>query len=72
MHSLLWYLTNFKGVHTAVITDGFYANTELLPQEYIYNRVGKIIKRLSQKIGGNERFESSKLKMFYVIQEIVR
>ena len=40
MHTLLWYLTNFKGVDRAIITDGFYANTELSPQEYIYTNVG--------------------------------
>ena len=40
MHTLLWYLTNLKGVDRAIITDGFYANTELSPQEYIYTKVG--------------------------------
>ena len=41
MHTLLWFLTNFKGVDRAIITDGFYANTELSPQEYIFTNVGE-------------------------------
>ena len=45
MHTLLWYLTNLKGVDRAIITDGFYANTELSPQEYITTRVGPSLMR---------------------------
>ena len=40
MHTLLFYLTEVKGVDGAIITDGFYANTGLSPQEYIYTKVG--------------------------------
>ena len=40
MFTLLLYLVNFKGVDRAIITDGFYANTELSPQEYIYTKLG--------------------------------
>ena len=40
MHTLLFYLTTVKGVDPAIITDGFYANTQMSPQQYIYTKVG--------------------------------
>ena len=40
MHTLLFYLTTVKGVDKAFLTDGFYANTEQSPQEYIARKVG--------------------------------
>ena len=45
--TLLWYLTDVKGVDSTIITEGFYANTDLYPQEYIFNRIGKNISILS-------------------------
>ena len=45
MHTLLYYLTNVKGVDRAIITDGFYANTALSPQEYIFTNVGSSLMR---------------------------
>lgn len=40
MHSLLHYLTVEAGVPLHVLSDGFYAGTLLLPQEYLFTRIG--------------------------------
>ena len=41
MATLLYYLTNVEGVDSSLITKGFYDNTDLSPQEYLYTNVGK-------------------------------
>ena len=41
MATLLYYLTNVEGVDSSLITKGFYDNTDLSPQEYLYTTVGK-------------------------------
>jgi len=40
MHTLLTYLTEVAGIDRDIVTGGFYANTELSPQEYFVSRVG--------------------------------
>ncbi|MEM1338068.1 MAG: hypothetical protein AAF634_15275 [Bacteroidota bacterium] len=40
MHLLLYYLTEQRAVAPNSITDGFYTNTTLSPQEYLYTRIG--------------------------------
>jgi len=40
MHTLLTYLTEVAGIDRDIVTAGFYANTELSPQEYFVSRVG--------------------------------
>lgn len=40
LHTLLWYLTSVKGVNRDILTSGFYANTDLSPQEYFYSNIG--------------------------------
>ena len=40
MHTYLMFLTEVMGVDRSFVTDGFYAGTSELPQEYIYNKVG--------------------------------
>jgi len=40
MHTLLNYLTEVVGIDRDIVTAGFYANTELSPQEYFVSRVG--------------------------------
>jgi len=40
MHTLLMFLTEVKGVKRSFITDGFYAMTNLSPQEYLYTKIG--------------------------------
>ena len=40
MHTFLHYLTDVKGVDRSFITDGFYAETNLSPQEYLYTKIG--------------------------------
>merc|ERR1712055_848503 len=40
MHTLLTYLTEVAGIDRDIVTSGFYANTELSPQEYFVSRVG--------------------------------
>lgn len=49
MATLLYYLTNVEGVDSSLITKGFYDNTDLSPQEYLYTNVGKevLFKRMS-------------------------
>ena len=39
MHTLLYYLSEVAGIDPAIISDGFYAETDLLPQEYHFERV---------------------------------
>ena len=41
MTTLLHYLVTIKGVDSDIITDGFYSKTELLPQEYLYDKIGR-------------------------------
>ena len=41
MATLLYYLTNVEGVDSSLITKGFYDNTDLSPQEYLYTTVGE-------------------------------
>merc|ERR1711962_1257622 len=43
MHTLLTYLTEVAGIDKDIVTAGFYANTELSPQEYIKSRVGSTV-----------------------------
>lgn len=45
MHSFLYYLTEHANFDSSVITSGFYARTELLPQEYLYSQYGPEIFR---------------------------
>jgi hypothetical protein len=40
MHTLLHYLVEEEQVEPAILTNGFYAGTELSPQEYIKNQIG--------------------------------
>ncbi|MCG8455366.1 MAG: hypothetical protein MI919_03725, partial [Holophagales bacterium] len=40
MHTLLFYLTEIRGVESGLMTEGFYNGTELLPQELLYSRIG--------------------------------
>ena len=40
LHGLLFYLTEIEGVIDNIITSGFSAGTEMLPQEYLYNNIG--------------------------------
>ena len=40
MHTLLYYLVDVVGVNAEFVTNGFYAETEMLPQEYLYNLIG--------------------------------
>ena len=40
MHMLLMFLTEVKGVEKSLITDGFYAHTDLSPQEYFFTKIG--------------------------------
>ena len=40
MHMLLMFLTEVKGVERHLITDGFYAMTDLSPQEYLFTKIG--------------------------------
>ena len=40
MHTLLMFLTEVKGVDRSFITDGFYAMTDLSPQEYLFTKIG--------------------------------
>jgi len=40
MHTYLRFLTEVMGVERSILTDGFYASTDLSPQEYIYTLVG--------------------------------
>ena len=48
LHTLLWYLTSVKGVNRDILTSGFYANTNLSPQEYFYSNIGKDITEILQ------------------------
>ena len=45
MHQLLMFLTEVKGVEKNLITDGFYAMTDLSPQEYLFTKIGPEIFR---------------------------
>merc|ERR1712106_935353 len=40
MHTYLMFLTEVAGVERNILTDGFYAQTDLSPQEYFYAKVG--------------------------------
>ncbi|MEO0571601.1 MAG: DUF6055 domain-containing protein [Bacteroidota bacterium] len=40
MHLLLYYLTEEKAINPQLITSGYYANTSLLPQEYLFQGIG--------------------------------
>jgi len=40
MHTYLMFLSKVMGVERRFLTDGFYASTSMLPQEYLYNEVG--------------------------------
>ena len=40
MHTYLYYLTKYAQVNPDIVSGGFYANTELLPQEYHFSKVG--------------------------------
>ena len=40
MHLLHMFLTEVKGVEKSLITDGFYAHTDLSPQEYFFTKIG--------------------------------
>lgn len=40
LHTLLYYLSNYANVEGLTLTKGFYANTELSPQEYLYTNIG--------------------------------
>merc|ERR1712046_95646 len=40
MHTFLMFMTEVMGVNENLVADGFYANTEMLPQEYLFNKVG--------------------------------
>ncbi len=40
MHTLLYYLVDIRGVSPEIMTNGFYAGTDMLPQEYLYNQIG--------------------------------
>jgi len=40
MHTYLRFLTDVMGVDRSILTDGFYAATDMSPQEYIYTLVG--------------------------------
>ena len=40
MHTWLFYLSEVAGIDPAIISDGFYAETSLSPQEYHFERVG--------------------------------
>ena len=40
MHTYLYYLTQVARVNPAFITDGFYGQVNISPQEYLYNQVG--------------------------------
>jgi len=40
MHTLLYYLVQEESVDPAIITNGFYAGTELSPQEYLAQQIG--------------------------------
>ena len=41
MNVLLNYLTDVRGVDKSIIVEGFFAETELLPQEYLYQKIGR-------------------------------
>lgn len=41
MHTWLFYLSEVAGVDPGIISDGFYAETDRLPQEYHFDRVGE-------------------------------
>lgn len=41
MHTWLFYLSEVAGIDPDIISDGFYAETDLLPQEYHFERVGE-------------------------------
>jgi hypothetical protein len=38
MHTYLYYLTKYAQINPNIVSGGFYANTELLPQEYHYSK----------------------------------
>ncbi|MFT6722599.1 MAG: putative repeat protein (TIGR02543 family) [Flavobacteriaceae bacterium] len=40
LHGLLYYLTDVEDVNESLITSGFSAGTNLLPQEYLYENIG--------------------------------
>ena len=40
MHTFLTYLTEEAGVEKNIVPDGFYAKTDLSPQEYLYTKIG--------------------------------
>ena len=40
LHGLLYYLTDIEDVNESIITSGFSAGTNLLPQEYLYENIG--------------------------------
>lgn len=40
MHTLLYYLVEVADVAPELMTNGFYANTLMRPQEYLYNEIG--------------------------------
>ena len=44
MHTYLYYLTEVAGVDPAIIAGGFYADTDLSPQEYLATEVGPEIR----------------------------
>ena len=48
MCNLLYYLVTIKGVDRVTITEGYYSMTELLPQEYLYYKIGKIFSDLKR------------------------
>ena len=45
MHSLLHYLTVEAGVPLRIVSDGFYGGTTLLPQAYLFQRIGPTVLR---------------------------
>ena len=40
MHTLLFFLTEVRGVPSNLMADGFYNGTELSPQQYLYSQIG--------------------------------
>ena len=40
MHTLLYYLVDVARVSPELMTNGFYAGTDMRPQEYLYNQIG--------------------------------
>ena len=45
LHTLLMFLTEFKGLDKRFLVDGFYSKTDQLPQEYLFRNIGPSIFR---------------------------